>query len=179
MSDPPQWLTDAFALAHPSALDPDDWHKAKELEASLLTEAREHLGNRRNAQAVSLAAMQRLSQLPDVLVCDRLPTKIDLFPLVFVDVAAWRLQRGTFSQDHLLQVDLRLVYVTTRNYEHLAWEFLSEEGAILQTLMNETLEDDLSRLSKWARLDPGRSMQHQDGYISAVLRYEVTMEIDR
>lgn len=179
----PQWLTDAFALAHPSALDPDRWREAKELEARLLTSGREYLGDGRSASAVHLAVLQRLSRLPDVLIYDHPPRKVDLVPLVIVDVDSWSVRSGTFTQDRLLRVTLKLTYVTRWSYADSVWEFIRPDGPILRTLLDKNIDDELAALAGWTQLDSELSVQRRSGrdgrYASASLCCEATVEMDR
>jgi hypothetical protein len=138
----PEWLREAFALAHPSALDPGAWAKAKQVERHRIEQARLCLGRYPGRDRLTLAVAERLTCLPDVLIYDEY-SPVELFPCIIIK---FRNERpfGTFVPRRLLNFDL--TYLINREDLISAYQFLSPQGVVIRRL--EALENDsLGKLS--------------------------------
>lgn len=146
MTDHPQWLQDAFSLAHPMALDPDGWRQAKAVEAAQLASLREQSLHAGPAIAVLWALAERLSSLPDLFVYGRY-AGVGYTPCVEIDAAKVVMrQPGMFAPREWAEVGVTLTYLVRSAYRHLASDVLALDGPILRTLLDDQMDDDLSRL---------------------------------
>lgn len=178
-NDPPrpQWLTDAFALTHPAALDPDQWREAKRREALWLAGAKH---TRRGGYEVELAVAARLSRLPDVLVYDRMLRPGPLFPYIIVKMEAFNVRADRLTQTYTSEVSISLTYVTKHSYFDSAMTFLDLTGSVARTLLDKDADDDLAKLTAGSRLDSGRAFDvrrhNGEEWVTATLRYDAIVK---
>lgn len=117
----PVWLREAFALAHPSAVDPGPWAEAKRMERHRIDQARTCIGAYPHRDRVILAVAERLNPLPDVLIYDE-HSPIELFPCIIIKGRNER-PYGTFIPRYLIDIDL--TYVINREDMTSADQFLN------------------------------------------------------
>lgn len=155
-TDLPQWLQDAFQLAHPSALDPDGWKQAKTNEALRLAAFRDQSLAAGPSPAVGWAVANRLSRIPDLFVYDKYSPPDDMLrPAVIVDTRRFSIrQAGFYSIRGYAEVEIGLAYLVRSSYEHLAYEATGPNGTIIRTLMDDHIDDDLAKLGTWVTIDP-------------------------